>query len=178
MMAYRHAGNCEYWNHTSPCWSCGNYTALDLHRATSHSFEPITNASMQYSTKLFGDEIVSLVRQHAVGTPLFIYAPFEAVHGASSCYVAGKPPDCGHPDGDELQAPKEYIDQQGHIKHPDRRTFAGMLGALDHAVGNITDALEARGMLQDSVILFTTDNGAPDTHFDKATMSNWPLRGG
>ena len=147
-------------------------------RATATTFEPITDASMKYSTELFGDEVVSLVHRHPAGTPLFIYAPFEAVHGASSCYVAGKPPDCKSPDGDELQAPARFIQQQGHIKQPDRRTFAGMLGALDEAVGNITTALEARGMLENTIILFTTDNGAPDGHFDKATMSNWPLRGG
>ena len=113
-------------------------------RATSDSFEPITDASMKYSTQLFGDEVVSLVHRHPAGTPLFIYAPFEAVHGASSCYVAGLPPDCKRPDRDELQAPQRFIHQQGHIKHPDRRTFAGMLGALDEAVGNITAALQAR----------------------------------
>ena len=34
----------------------------------------------------------------------FRHAAYEAVHGASSCFVAGKPPDCLRPDGDELQA--------------------------------------------------------------------------
>ena len=28
-----YTGNSEYWNHTSPCWGCGNFTALDLHYA-------------------------------------------------------------------------------------------------------------------------------------------------
>ena len=34
------------------------------------------------------------------------------------------------------------------------------------------------GLLDDTIIVFTTDNGAPDTHFDGATVSNYPLRGG
>ena len=59
-----------------------------------------------------------------------------------------------------------------------RRTFAGMLGAVDEAVGNLTSALRAKGMLDNTVLLVTTDNGAPYTHFNEAAMSNFPLRGG
>ena len=129
-----YTGNEEYWNHTSPCWKCGNYTALDMHRATATSFEPVTNESMHYSTELFTEVIVNLIHGHQYTVdhpqPLFIYAPYEAVHGASSCFVQGKAPDCNQPDGDELQAPKHYVDAQSHIVDGDRRTFAGMLGAL------------------------------------------------
>ena len=155
-----YTGNCEYWNHTSPCWQCGNFTALDLHRATASTFEPITDASMKYSTELFGDEIVDIIERHEkpAETPLFVYAPFEAVHGASSCYVAGKPPNCQWPDSDELQAPDRFIAEQSHIERPDRRTYAGMLGAVDEAVANITAALARRGMLNDTLVLVTTDN--------------------
>merc|ERR1712166_172572 len=173
-----YTGNEEYWNHTSPCWGCGNYTALDLHHATANSFEPITNASMKYSTELFSEQMVQIVEQHPVSEPLFLYAPLEAVHGASSCFVAGKSPDCNAPDGDELQAPDRFIEQQKHIVSPYRRTFAGMLGAVDEAVSNLTSALQAKGMLDNTVLLVTTDNGAPYTHFNEAAMSNYPLRGG
>ena len=65
-----------------------------------------------------------------------------------------------------------------HIVDGDRRTFAGMLGALDEGVANITNALSARAMIQDTILLFSTDNGAPDSHFGGTAMSNWPLRGG
>lgn len=41
-----------------------------------------------------------------------------------------------------------------------RNTFAGMLTALDEGVGNITRALEAHGMLEETLIWFQTDNGA------------------
>ena len=118
------------------------------------------------------------MHQHPAGHPLFLYAPYEAVHGASSCFVAGKPPDCNKPDGDELQAPDVYIHSQSHIQNGDRRTFAGMLGALDEGVANITTELSARAMIQDTIVLFSTDNGAPDSHFGGTAMSNWPLRGG
>jgi arylsulfatase B/arylsulfatase I/J len=159
-----YTGNEEFWNHTSPCWGCGNYTALDLHFATATSFMPITNESMHYSTHLFTEQLVSLVRHHPAGHPLFLYAPYEAVHGASSCFVAGKSPDCNKPDGDELQAPDAYIQAQAHIANGDRRTFAGMLGALDEGVANITVELTDRAMIQVLSILHSSDRQVSSHH--------------
>jgi hypothetical protein len=43
------------------------------------------------------------------------------------------------------QAPQFYIDQQAHIPTKDRRTFAGMVGALDDALNNITQTLSSNG---------------------------------
>ena len=183
-----YTGNEEYYNHTSPCWDCGNYTALDFHRETAareHNtppkFEPIADRADEYSTLLFAEEAVRLIDAHAAtkgaDAPLFLYLPFEAVHGAASCYGgAGDPPNCNRPDGDMLQAPPpEFVAAQGHIPAGDRRTFAGMVGCLDAAVANITAALAKHGMLDNSVLAWTTDNGAPSPK--NTYMSNWPLRG-
>ena len=64
-----------------------------------------------YSTELFAAELVHLVKAHPLPAPLFLYAPFEAVHGAASCFIAGKPPDCNRPGSDQLQAPDRFIAQ-------------------------------------------------------------------
>ena len=189
----------------------GNYTALDIHHSTKNSFTPITNASNIYSTHLFSNEIVKLIHDHPSNQiPLFIYAPFEAVHGASSCYVNsnssnssegsnsknpknssnlmnssssstnGHTINCQHPSADELQAPEKYITEQHHITNKDRKTFAGMLGAMDEAVLNITNALKLRtdNMYENTIIIVSTDNGAPYYNFNQTAMSNYPLRGG
>ena len=52
-----------------------------------------------------------------------------------------------------------------------------MLYKLDESVGRVVAALERRNMLQDSIIVFTTDNGGPAAGFDINHASNWPLRG-
>lgn len=52
-----------------------------------------------------------------------------------------------------------------------------MLWKLDESVGLVIEALEARKMLQNSIILFTTDNGGPAGGFNQNAASNWPLRG-
>ena len=51
-----------------------------------------------------------------------------------------------------------------------------MMSALDDSIGNITKALSARGMLENTVIAFSTDNGGPAAGFDYNMACNWPLR--
>ena len=58
-------------------------------------------------------------------------------------------------------------------ERPDRRVFCGMMMALDEGIGNITRRLEARGMMNDTLIVFTTDNGGQNG----VGGNNWPLRG-
>ena len=64
--------------------------------------------------------------------------------------MKGGEPNCIKPDGDLLQAPAEYIDQQKHIPDIMRRTYAGMVGALDEGIHNVTMALKANGMLDNT----------------------------
>ena len=85
-----YTGNEEYWNHTSPCWECGNYTAIDLgyHNATNDVFD--LNEAGLYSTNLFSEHAVDVIKTFANDhanddTELFLYLPFEAVHGMMIC---------------------------------------------------------------------------------------------
>lgn len=55
-------------------------------------------------------------------------------------------------------------------------TFIGMVSALDDGVGEVVDALINNGMYDNSIILFTTDNGGPANGFDGNAASNFPLR--
>lgn len=55
--------------------------------------------------------------------------------------------------------------------------LAGVLHKLDESVGKVVGALHEAGMLQNCVIVFTTDNGGPAAGFNINAASNWPLRG-
>lgn len=55
--------------------------------------------------------------------------------------------------------------------------FSGMLTKLDMSVGKVVETLEEEGMLQDSVVVFSSDNGGPAAGFNLNAASNWPLRG-
>ena len=51
-----------------------------------------------------------------------------------------------------------------------------MVSELDKAVGAVHDALKVTGMLDNSIIVFSTDNGGPANGFDYNAANNFPLR--
>lgn len=52
-----------------------------------------------------------------------------------------------------------------------------MLTHLDSSVGEVVKALQHKHMLNNSIIIFSTDNGGPAEGFNLNAASNWPLRG-
>ena len=51
-----------------------------------------------------------------------------------------------------------------------------MLAALDDSLGAVLSRLKARGMYDNTIIVFTTDNGGPANGFDANAANNFPLR--
>ena len=58
-----------------------------------------------------------------------------------------------------------------------RRIYAAMVHFMDACVGNITDALKAKGMWDTSVIIGWSDNGGPTFTGSSHTANNWPHKG-
>ena len=59
----------------------------------------------------------------------------------------------------------------------DHPVYAGMVAAMDDAVGLVLTALKQHDLLENTIIVFTSDNGGVSAGDGKAT-SNLPLRGG
>jgi arylsulfatase A-like enzyme len=94
-----------------------------------------------YFTTLIGDEAVRLIERQDPGKPLFLYVASLAVHAP-------------------LQAPKADLDAyRGVFENDEKRAYAAMLTSLDTQVGRIVRALEKKGMRENTIIFFTTDNG-------------------
>jgi len=95
-----------------------------------------------YTTNLMAREAERLIGEHDRSQPLFLYVAFNAPHTP-------------------LQAPEEYLKRYEHIKAPKRRKYAAMVTCMDDAIGRIVGALGDRGMRDDTLILFCSDNGGP-----------------
>jgi arylsulfatase A-like enzyme len=109
-----------------------------------------------YATDLIADEAVRIVTEHDLANPLFLYVAFNAPHSPFQ--------------------PPTGPDTPGYRDLPEKRKpFAEMITAMDTAVGRISKALEAAGMLEQTLLVFSSDNGgvAPGVRSD-----NSPLRAG
>jgi arylsulfatase A-like enzyme len=100
-------------------------------------------------------EAVRLIGARDPAKPLFLYVPFNAVHGP-------------------YQVPESYSEPYARFESR-RRTYAGMVAALDEAVGQIAAAIDTAGMTANTLFIFSSDNGGPQPG---ATTSNGPLRAG
>lgn len=60
---------------------------------------------------------------------------------------------------------------------------AAMVAKLDESVGRVVSALQSRYMLDNTIIVFTSDNGAPSKDYSSSMPfypnwgSNFPLKG-
>jgi arylsulfatase A-like enzyme len=108
-----------------------------------------------YSTHLLAKEACRIIRERNPDKPLFLYLPFNAVHNP-------------------LQVPDNYTEPYVNLTGQ-RKAYAGMTAAMDEAVGQVVTALEEKGLLSNTIIIFSSDNGGPSP--GKVT-DNGPLRAG
>jgi arylsulfatase A-like enzyme len=130
----------------------GEYNAPILHNR-----EPVSE--QRYLTDAFGEEAAAFVeRQRESKKPFFLYLAFNAVHTP-------------------LQAIEKYRARFPGITDPKRQTYAAMLSAMDDAIGLVLTKLEQTGKLNQTLIVFTNDNGGPTTRNAVNGSINTPLRG-
>jgi len=116
------------------------------------------SAEGNYSTELYGARAAQIIRAHNQEQPLFLYLPFQAVHGP-------------------LQVPQRYEELYEDVPDSHRQTYLGMVTAMDDAVGEVVAALKETDMFENTVIVFLSDNGGPTGSGGGHAANNWPLRG-
>jgi len=115
-----------------------------------------------YSTDLIGRECARVIASHDGKQPMFLYVPFNAVHG---------------PDEAPPELRKKYqviVERLAGDLSPSKKRFltlkSAMLESMDLAIGAILNSLEVKGELDETLIVFFNDNGGRN--------ENRPYRGG
>jgi len=106
----------------------------------------------EYLTEAFTREAIAFIEKHKE-QPFFLYLPHLAVHGP-------------------LQVTQKYYDRFPHIKDESTRIYAAMTSAMDDGIGEVLDALQQNGLEENTLVIFTSDNGAGNADY----CSNEPLR--
>jgi arylsulfatase A-like enzyme len=93
-----------------------------------------------YVTELLAREATRIIAAHEPSAPLFLMVAFNT---PAQFYGV----------------PKTYLDQYQDVTDDTRRSYAAAVTALDAAVGSIVAALDKRGMLDNTLLVFQSDNG-------------------
>jgi arylsulfatase B len=113
----------------------------------------------RYTGTRFNDAAVTAISTHkakyGADTPLFMYLALHNTHGPT-------------------EALPEFEALYPNVSYPLQKTFYGMVSTVDSTVANVTAALKASGMWDNTVLLWATDNGSPI----QVAGSNYPYRGG
>ena len=126
---------------------------VSAHRVIQHNGRPLPEEG--YVTDRFGDAACEFIQAHH-DRPFFLFVSFTAPHGPMQ----------------PRRSDVAMLAELG-IEPQRRRRYAGMVHAMDQNVGRILDTLDESGLDENTLIIFTNDNGGQTL----TGASNGPLRG-
>lgn len=109
----------------------------------------------KYLTDYFTDEAVNAIRANR-NRPFFMFLAHWGVHSP-------------------LQASRADYDAMAHIPDHRRRVYGAMVRSVDRSVGRVMQTLREEGLDRDTLVIFSSDNGAPG--YIGIPGTNKPYRG-
>lgn len=106
-----------------------------------------------YSTDAFGREAIDFIERHEEES-FFLFISYITPH-------------------EPMEAKASDLERFAHIEDPLRRTTLAMIACLDDNVGNMLRVLEQKGLDEDTLIFFISDNGG----YPGNASLNTPYRG-
>jgi arylsulfatase A-like enzyme len=94
-----------------------------------------------YMTDYFAEQAVAAIEANAE-RPFFLYLALNAPHTP-------------------IQAHRDDVEALAFIEDERLRVYAAMIRALDRAVSRVREALRAQGIAENTLLIFSSDNGAP-----------------
>ena len=145
------AGGVDYFSH---CSGKGDH---DLYIGESEHHD------VGYLTDLLSQRAVDHVQQRAAaareGQPFFLSLHYTAPHWPWETR-------------DDAHLAAEVAHNLFHLDGGSVETYRRMVHHMDEGIGRLVDALRAQGLLDNTLIVFTSDNGG------ERFSDNWPLVGG
>jgi arylsulfatase A-like enzyme len=145
------AGGVDYFTH---CSSSGDH---DLYIGEE------THKEVGYLTDVFSNQAVEHVKARAAevrdGMPFFLSLHYTAPHWPWETR-------------DDAHVAPEVAKNLFHLHGGNVEAYHRMIHHMDEGIGWITAALREEGLLEDTLIVFTSDNGG------ERFSDNWPLVGG
>ncbi len=117
----------------------------------------------EYLTDRLSQEAVRVI-ERAGDKPFFLYLAHHSVHTP----IEAKPEQVAH-------FQRKLSDKLRH----QNATYAAMVQSLDQSVGRVLDCLDERGLADNTLVVFLSDNGGYVNQYeDRRVTDNWPLRSG
>lgn len=135
------------------------FVGLDFRK----NLDPVRDMQERYLADIYTEKATEVLKSHNKSKPLFMYLAHHSVHRGNWLLP--------------VRAPAKYVEGFQFIQNKTRQQFAGAITALDQSIGEIVRTLNDEGMLDNTIIVFSTDNGGDQMTFTSNGASNWPLRG-
>ena len=136
----------------------------DVHGYFAPEGTPISpDGEREYLTELFAEKACDFIDKHEKDKPFFMNFWFYNVHLP---LMAKK---------DKIAKYEVLIDENSQHKNP---VYAAMIEHTDDAIGRVINKLKAEGLYDNTIILFTSDNGGIIGKGIRKVTSNAPLRAG
>eukprot|EP00039_Didymoeca_costata_P026999 m.17182 g.17182 ORF g.17182 m.17182 type:complete len:590 (+) comp5927_c0_seq2:58-1827(+) len=130
---------------------------VDLYQSVA----PAYGLNGTYAAYTYNNEAVRIATQHNLSDPLFMYVALQCMHAPQ-------------------EVPEKYSNMyNSNVYSDDYAIMNGMATIADEVLGNVTSVFKARGMWENTLLIYTSDNGGPAGELASGhSGNNFPLRGG
>ncbi|PQO45679.1 arylsulfatase [Blastopirellula marina] len=104
-----------------------------------------------YSQDQFCKVAIEFIDENA-DKPFFLYLPFAVPH------LSIQVPDADLAEYEDMK--EDDYEHRGYLKHPKPHSgYAAMISHMDRDIGKILDTIKAKGLADNTVVMFSSDNG-------------------
>lgn len=156
----------KYYTHTYPDSFQGK-EYFDMVRQDSTmkdfplNFSVVDDMAGKYTATLFNEQAAEILKQHNPTEPLFLYMSYQNTHEPYT------------PAPHDSWMSEHELALIANVSGSNRRAFAKSLIMLDHGVDNLTQTLDMYGLMKNTLLIYSSDNGG----CPQFGGYNYPLRG-